>query len=148
MSFLYSPWFWWLTASILLMVIESISGTTIAFSLAAGCIIAMLASFFEMPFSLQIIIALIAAVIVFIAFFAIPNIRNRKKDNAYVDSGSNMDAIIGRNVSVIEEITANKPGRVKIDGDIWQAVSTDGQIKAVGSIVEVKGYDSIILRVE
>ena len=47
-----------------------------------------------------------------------------------------------------EAIGSNTPGRVRIDGDNWQAVSADASPINVGTKVRVSGYDSIILTVE
>lgn len=60
-----------------------------------------------------------------------------------------MDALIGRKTTVIETIKGDgQPGRIKIDGDVWQAVTEDGQSLENGRLVEVTGYDSIILKVK
>ena len=59
-----------------------------------------------------------------------------------------MDALIGREVRVAEDIPAGGIGRVRIDGDSWQAQSNDGREIAAGERVRVLSYDSIILTVE
>jgi len=59
-----------------------------------------------------------------------------------------MDALIGRKATVVQDISKDHPGRVKIDGDNWLAVSLDSDADiATGTIVEIEGYDSIILTV-
>ena len=65
--------------------------------------------------------------------------RNRK---------SNADALLGREGVVIESITAEKPGYVRIDGDEWRAVSKDGNNINKGAIVKVVARESIVVTVE
>lgn len=61
---------------------------------------------------------------------------------------SNADALMGRQGRVVEAIEANGYGRVQIDGDIWKAVSQDGQPVSKGSNVSVVGRESTIITVE
>ena len=61
---------------------------------------------------------------------------------------SNADALMGRQGRVVEAIEANGYGRVQIDGDIWKAVSQDGQPVSKGSNVFVVGRESTIITVE
>lgn len=60
---------------------------------------------------------------------------------------TNGDALIGRTGTVIEEVDADS-GRIKIDGDIWQARSVTGDTIPVGSKVEIVGRESIIMSVK
>ena len=68
---------------------------------------------------------------------------------------SNMESLIGRTATVIEEIPAEDAGRVKVDGDEWQAVLSreNDDIRPrenipVGAKVVIVSYDSIILTVK
>lgn len=60
-----------------------------------------------------------------------------------------MDALLGRKAIISEEITPERLGRARIDGDNWQVKST-GEPKTIkrGTEVVVIGYDSIILEVK
>jgi membrane protein implicated in regulation of membrane protease activity len=60
-----------------------------------------------------------------------------------------MDALIGRVVVVTQTIPADGDlGRIKIDGDNWQARSVNGEEIEEGRKVRVVSYDSIIIEVE
>jgi membrane protein implicated in regulation of membrane protease activity len=59
-----------------------------------------------------------------------------------------MDALIGRFAVVVEDIPASGLGRVKLDGDNWQAKCAGGLAAASSQRVEVVDYDSIILIVK
>ena len=62
---------------------------------------------------------------------------------------SNMDALIGRTVVVTQTIPADgELGRIRIDGDNWQARSISGAEIEEGRKVRVVSYDSIIIEVE
>ena len=95
---------------------------------------------------LWLIAAAIGSVLSFIAFK--PLIKRQAEARRHRDCLSNMDALIGRTTTVTEAIGGNTPGRVRIDGDNWQAVSADASPINVGTKVRVTGYDSIILTVE
>lgn len=59
-----------------------------------------------------------------------------------------MDALLGRHGTVTEEIRPGKLGRVRIDGDNWQARLESPKAGAKrGDTVVVASYDSIILTV-
>ena len=149
MEIFSSPWFWWLIAAVALFLIELASGTSIAFSLSVGCIAAMLISFADVSFSWQLAIAIFVSALCFIFVFALPASKRKRKNAGGQPYASNMDAIIGRKALVVEEIKGDgTPGRVKIDGDIWQALNTDNGTAPKGSMVEVCSYDSIILNVK
>lgn len=149
MEIISSAWFWWLVVAIVLFVVELMSGTSIAFCMAVGCAAAMLASFTKIALQWQIVIAIIISVICFLFVFIMPASKRNRKHTRNTGYASNMDALIGRKTTVIETIKGDgQPGRIKIDGDVWQAVTEDGQSLENGSLVEVTGYDSIILKVK
>lgn len=59
-----------------------------------------------------------------------------------------MDALIGRETVVDEEIRPDAPGRIRVDGDSWQAVTADHTAVKRGTLVRVESYNSIILTVK
>ena len=60
-----------------------------------------------------------------------------------------MGALIGRTAIVTERINGSAvQGRVKLDGDNWQAVCLDTVAAEPGDEVEIVGYNSIILHVK
>ncbi|MBR6494961.1 MAG: NfeD family protein, partial [Prevotella sp.] len=61
---------------------------------------------------------------------------------------SNADALLGRKGRVVEQIEADGFGRVQIDGDVWKAVTKDGEAIPVGANVRVVDRESIIITVE
>lgn len=141
-----SNWLLWLIAAAILLIVELLTNTFAAFCLVGGCALALATSLIGFGIEAQLTAAAIGSVLSFIAFK--PLIKRQAEARRHRDCLSNMDALIGRTTTVTEAIGGNTPGRVRIDGDNWQAVSTDASPIDVGTKVRVTGYDSIILTVE
>ena len=57
--------------------------------------------------------------------------------------------MIGRRAIVTERIEGERrPGRVKVDGDDWKAVSLESEPVEVGDAVEITAINSVILTVK
>ena len=65
------------------------------------------------------------------------------------DKPSNVDSILGRNALVTEAIAPNKPGQVKVSGELWRAILADGssETKSAGENVSVVSIDGVTLHV-
>ncbi len=142
-------WLIWLIATAILIIIELISGMVASFCLAIGCLAAMIVSALQIGMEIQLTAFAIATVLSFI--FIAPVVKkwqNGKNEKSNTQGGSNMDALIGRVVDVIQEIPCNGIGRIRIDGDNWQARSISNEAITAGSKVKVVSYESIIIEVE
>lgn len=142
-------WLIWLIITSLLIIIELFTSLVATFCLAVGCIIAMLISLFDFGLEVQLIGVIVGTVIAFVAFA--PMVRrwqNRREEESGTDSGSNMEALKGRVVEVIESIPEHGIGRVRVDGDRWQARTANGNVIQAGSKVRIVSYESIIVIVE
>ena len=66
----------------------------------------------------------------------------------YIDkfkTKSNVDALIGSLAVVTEDISPNKAGKVKIEGEIWLAVSQDDiKVNENAKIVSVDGTKLVV----
>ena len=83
------------------------------------------------------------AVVTLIALFTVRPLMMRtfsKKSHP-----SNMESLMGREVSLVNPIGKDIMGMVKIYGDEWQAVSDNGEEIAAGAKVRIVGQDSNIL---
>lgn len=143
-------WIMWLIATAVLVVVELITGMVASFCLAIGCLASMIVSWFTSEIEMQLLALSIGAILSFI--FLAPVIRkwqNNKGEKNPKAQNSNMDALIGRVVYVTQPIPEKGGlGRIRIDGDSWQARSIDGQEIETGKRVKVVSYDSIIIEVE
>ncbi len=143
-------WIIWIIVAVLLVGVEVLTQMVWTLCLAIGCLFAIVASLLGLDLAWQAGLAGAAAIV---AYFALtPLLRKWQKrvharDAHAVRTG--MDALLGRRAAVVEEIRPGETGRVKIDGDNWQAVAPSAQSALMpGETVVVEGYDSIILTVE
>lgn len=141
----FSAWLLWLIAAAVLVIIELLTNTFAAFCLVGGCLLALIAALLGFGVEGQLAAAAVGTVLSFIAFK--PLIKRQAEARRPHKEQSNMDALIGRETVVGEPISETAPGRVRIDGDSWQAVSADGKPIAAGEKVRVASYDSIVLTV-
>ena len=140
-----ATWIIWLIIAAALAAIELLFGAFAAFCPAIGAVCAAVAAGMGFGLEGQLIALIIGGVAAFIFLGPLVN-KNLHKGNEY---SSNMDALIGRESVVTHAYHAGKtPGRLRIDGDNWQFVSTDGSSIESGTPVRVTGYDSIILKVK
>jgi membrane protein implicated in regulation of membrane protease activity len=137
-------WTLWLIAFLLLAVVEVVTQWLTTFCFAVGCLVAMLASLCGVSPLYQLLLLGIAALLSFV-FFAPYFQRLHQKRGLKSKGQSNMDALIGRLATVSENIPDSSIGRVKIDGDSWQARSNDGCGIAKSQQVEIVDYESIVL---
>lgn len=143
-------WVMWLIATAVLIVVELITGMVASFCLAIGCLASMIVSVVTTDIEMQLLALAIGTILSFM--FLAPMIRkwqNNKGEKNPISQNSNMDALIGRIVCVTESIPEDGGlGRIRIDGDNWQARSANGCEIAIGKKVKVVSYDSIIIEVE
>lgn len=144
-----SVWIIWLIAAAVLVIIEVLSQMVWTLCLAIGCLAATVAALCGADIAVQLISVAVATLLAF-AVIA-PRLRKllhsaRKKEAR--DDRTGMDALLGRKGIVTHEIKPGELGRVKIDGDSWQAAAPgiETAIKR-GESVTVTAYDSIILTV-
>ena len=146
MEQIFTGWSVWLLLAALFVVVELLTGTFACFCLVGGCIAAFVAAALGFDLSVQLACAAVGTVVCFIAFR--PLMRRHREAMGNNDNPSNMDALLGRTAFITEPIPENGLGRLKIDGDNWQARSSDGSPLSQGTRVCVTGYDSIVLIVE
>ena len=141
-------WIFWLSLIVVLVIIELISQWLTTFCLAVGCVGALIANL--MGASLPIQLITLAIVTLLTLMVAGPRFKARyARQNKAAATQSNMDALRGRAAVVTESIADGKLGRVKVDGDRWQASSAQqGECFAVGDRVEIVDYDSIVVKVK
>jgi len=147
MDFGISMWMVWIILTVVLAIVEIFTSMVIAMCIAVGSFVAFVVSLFGVSFETQVIALVIATVVAFVGLMPVVR-RFKSLQGAPGDAISNMDALIGREVTVAADIPAGQTGRVKIDGDSWQARTVGGEPVMAGGRVKVCGYDSIVLIVE
>ena len=140
-------WQIWVIAALVLFIIEIMtSGFAIA-CLSVGCLLAAIASAFELSLAWQIGFFALGSFLAFI-FIRPLVLKLMNKNNNKNNVTTNMDNLIGRKAVVTEKIENDGFGRVKIDGDDWKARMEDDGEAEVGEKVTIVSNESIILTVK
>lgn len=142
-----AAYYYWLIATAFLVLLELVTAGFGVICFAIGTLIAAILAYFELGLEYQISAFIVGSILalVFIRPFALKWLNKRKGDQV----NTNADAIIGRKVTVAETIDpVKKTGYVKVDGDMWKAVSEDGSVIEAGTDVTIVSRDSIILIVK
>ncbi len=142
--FVGNMWLVWLIVSIGLLLLELTSGDFYVICFAFGAVASIVGAAIGLPLWAQVLIWAVCSVLCL--YFVRPSLVRRLhgKEN---ERKSNVDALVGRQGIVIDTIAAGGFGYVKIDGDEWRSVSSDGSEIPVGTNVTVISRDSIILTV-
>ena len=139
-------WHIWVIIALVFVIIEIFTAGFAVMCISFGCLFGALASALDWELKWQLLVFAVGTVLAFMTvrplvykFFY--NKKNEVKTNA--------EALIGRKAIVTECIEGElNPGRVKIDGDDWKAVSLDSEPIEVGMAVEVTALNSVILTVK
>lgn len=143
-------WMIWLIVAAALVIVEVVSQQFWTLCLAVGCVASMACALFGLNIVWQMVALSVAAVV---AFAALVPVFRRWHERRYADSPhdhrTGMDALLGRRAEVVNDILPGETGRVRIDGDFWQARAPHANASIPkGHTVVVDAYDSIILTVQ
>tara|TARA_B100000683_G_scaffold263312_1_gene291442 strand:- start:5238 stop:5669 length:432 start_codon:yes stop_codon:yes gene_type:complete len=129
---------------ILSLVIEIFTITFFFASVSVGLFLASIGNYYDFTTENQIYIFSIGVIV---TFFAIRPIFNKIAYNTDKKK-TNKDNMIGKIGIVTKDVgNENNPGLVKLNGDIWKAVSVN-EIITKDKRVEIIKIDSIILTVK
>ena len=134
----------WLIVAIIFIIIEAITVGLTTIWFAAGALVGLLLAFFKVPVMAQIIIFLFVSLVLLGT--------TRKVFVNKLKTGSqktNVDALVGEEAVVLEDITPFNTGLVKVKGQNWTAVAydKDATIKA-GETVKIKAIEGVKLIVK
>lgn len=135
----------WLVALVTLVVIELLTMGLTTVWFAGGALVATVASLFDAPPVLQIIIFLVVSVL--LLFFTRPlAVKYFNKDRVR----TNAESLVGRQAIVISEIdNLQGIGQVNVGGMEWSArTKTDGVTLPVGTVTTVLAINGVKLVVE
>ncbi len=137
-------WSVWLIIATVLVIIEIFSSSGIALCMAFGALAGMAGALCGAGIEVQLIICAVALIG---TLFFVPKLLRRynRLFTPNADGASNMEALIGRRGRIDTAESDGSRGRMKIDGDHWGVRTADGQPLAENQLVEVTGYDSIVL---
>lgn len=114
----------WLIAFVLFAAVEfATSMALISIWFAAGSLVALVLSAFDVPLWIQLLVFILVSAILLICT------RPIAKKHAKNNIDTNIKIIIGKTAKVIEDIDNLKAtGRVRLDGVDWTAISDTGEI--------------------
>jgi len=134
----------WAALIVIFVVGEIVMTNLICIWFAGGAFVAMLLDLFHVSMLTQIIVFLIVSLVLLLATRPLA-----KKKLDYKKQKTNLDAIVGKEAIVTEEIRDQEAGAVKIEGKVWTAKSESGDILTPGDTViidEIRGVTLFVTR--
>lgn len=139
----------WLIVAVILFVGEAICPVFFMFWFAIGAILALITSLITSNLIAQVVVFFISTTLFIIFIKPLTNglFKNNTKDEL------NINGIVGKRAIVVEEIDNLKnTGKVKINGEVWKAISEsesetislDDQV----NIIRIDGVKLIVKKVD
>ena len=130
----------WLIIVIVLSVLEASTTSLVSIWFIISGLVSLVLSIFNLSFSICFTVFVLLGIILMITTRkTLVKLLKVKKEN------TNLDRIIGKRAIVIEDITKDGLGEVKVDGKIWSAYSNEFLKK--GTNVKVLEINSVKLNV-
>lgn len=122
----------WLVITVILAIIEIATFNLVTVWFAGGSFVAMIAAMLHAPLWMQLIVfAAVTAVL-------LASTRPLVMKSMAKQTPTNSDRVIGMTGVVTEEIdNIRETGAVKADGKVWSARAENGDVMAVGTVVEI-----------
>ena len=134
----------WLAAAIIFIIIEALTVGLTTIWFAAGALIALVLALFKVGAGVQVAVFLILSLVLLGT--------TRKVFVNKLKTGSqktNVDALVGEEGVVLEEISPFNTGLVKVKGQNWTAVAADKDaVITAGTTVRIKSIEGVKLIVE
>ena len=138
-------WLLWTLVCVVALILEVSSGTFYRMCFAIGAVGAVVVSLMGTPLWLQV---LVFSAISAVSVFCVRPLLVKCLHPVQKERLSNASALVGRQGVVIEPISAERPGYVRVDGDEWRAVTADGTMIERGVNVRITAMNSIVVTVE
>lgn len=133
----------WLAAAVGFLALEASTFNMTSIWFAIGSAAALLCCVFTWSFRVQAVVFLVVSILCLAAFLPLAA-KLRLKHTA-----TNGDRNLGREAIVLSPVTAEVPGRVRLDGVDWNArCATPGDTLTPGSLCRVTEIHSTLLIVE
>jgi len=139
-------WIIWFVAALVFALLEIATSGFFIIIFGVGAVVAGLSSIFISNLTIQLIIFIVSTTIAFIFLkpFINKHLLNQKR------TLTNVDRVINKKGIVIKAITTDM-GQVKVDGEVWSAVSKSGEeIKENEKVIveEVSGVKLVVSKIE
>jgi membrane protein implicated in regulation of membrane protease activity len=133
----------WAILGVALLIIESMTVSLTSIWFALGAFSAMVLAIFALPFWAQVVSFLVVSVVM--AIFTRPVFVKYLKIGT---TKTNVDSLIGKEAIVTMVIEPFKTGQVKLNGQIWTALSENHEPIEVAQRVEVLRIEGVKLIVK
>jgi membrane protein implicated in regulation of membrane protease activity len=133
----------WLGLMVLLIVVEAATMGLTTIWFAIGALFAFLVSLTHVHPLVQFGVFLVSSII--LLYYTRPLAKKYLKVGSHA---TNVDSFIGREGIVIKPVEKYSTGQVKVWGQIWTAVSENGEVIPQDSRIRVKAVEGVKLVVE
>jgi membrane protein implicated in regulation of membrane protease activity len=136
-------WAVWLIVAVLLVLLEMFSLDLVFLMLSIGALFGLGVSLFTDDFVIQVLVAIVVALAML--FLIRPPMVRRLHRGEDLTSGA--QGLVGKQGFVLEPMSANQTGRVKIGGDEWSALPEADMTIPAGTqvtIVAISGATAIV----
>ena len=135
--------FFWLAAAVGFLLLEAATVSMTSIWFAAGSAAALLTCLFTDSFRVQALVFIVVSILCLLAFRPLAAKLRQK------NTPTNGDRNLGREATVLTAVTADVPGRVRLDGVDWNArCATPGDTLTPGERCRVTEIHSTLLIVE
>ena len=139
-------WHIWVIIALVFIIVEMFTSGFAVMCISFGCIFGAVASALDWDIKWQLLVFAIGTALAFMTVRPLVYKFFYKKEK---EVKTNVEALIGRKAIVTERIEGElHPGRVKVDGDDWKAVTAEVAPIEVGEAVEITAINSVILTVK
>lgn len=139
-------WHIWVIIALVFVIIEMFTTGFAVMCISFGCGFGAVVSAFGCDIKWQLVAFAIGTVL---AFLTVRPIVYKFFYNKSHEVKTNAEAVVGRRAIVTERIEGDlHPGRVKVDGDDWKAMSLETTPIEVGEAVEITAINSVIVTVK
>ena len=139
-------WHIWVIVDLVFVIVEIFTTGFAVMCISFGCLFGAAVSLFEFDVKWQLLAFAVGTVLAFLTVRPLVYKFFYKKGQ---EVKTNAEALVGRRAIVTERVGDEMhPGRVKVDGDDWKAISLDAEPIEVGDTVEIMAINSIIVTVK
>ena len=139
-------WHIWVIVALVFVIVEIFTSGFAVMCISFGCLFGAAASALDWDVKWQLLAFAVGTVLAFLTVRPLVYKFFYKKSH---EVKTNADALVGRRAIVTERIEGElHPGRVKVDGDDWKAVSLEAVPIEVGEAVEITAVNSVILTIK
>lgn len=139
-------WHYWLTAGIILLVMEMIVPGFFLFSFGAACIITGLFAYVGFNLAIQVLVFCLSSFIIFASLRPVIKKYFIQEENQQVTGPMNL--IGKRGIVTIKIENEKNSGRVNVNGEDWKALSATGENIEEGETIVVLKVESVNLIVD